>query len=273
MIKCTLQGCEHKILGQQDLGSQCGQAGGGHVWKEALVNKLKSGEWPGSQTIHWTCSDWLYTMKVGLDGETACCGMPSQDSILFHLEEIVMKLCDTPPLECQGPIQVLSWDEATSVILSPHGRAYYGLVTESWDVSSKYSTDPQCTCVYDNQTGLMDTEIPDDNLLNKEMDTSMSTNPLNPFNPFYVGPPLFPCPPPATTARDPVDLNSGIKCGEEGTNTFTDGQVLRHSVLYDPSVILTPLGFKGNKNLTINKMSLSPRYYERLHSILPNSVN
>ena len=139
-------------------------------------------------------------------------------------------------------------------------------------MSSKYSTDPQCVCVYDNQTEPMDTKVPDDNILNEEMDTCMSTNPLNPFNPFYVGPPLIPHPLPVTAARDPVDLNSGIKYGEEGTNTFTDRQVLRQGVPYDPSVSLTPLGFKGNKNLTINKMSLYPRYYKRLRTILPNSV-
>ena len=98
------------------------------MWKNALIAKLETGERPGSQVIHWSYCDLLYTMKGGLDGEMACCSMSSQDSILFHLEEIAMKLCNTPPLECQGPIQVLSMDEATSIILSPHGRAYYRLV-------------------------------------------------------------------------------------------------------------------------------------------------
>ena len=83
-----------------------------------------------------------------------------------------------------------------------------------------------------------------------------------------MGPPLII----KTAARDPVDLNSGSNYGEEGTNTLMEGQVLRHGVPYDPSVSLTPLGFKGNKNLTISKMSLYPRYYERLHTILPNAV-
>ena len=53
---------------------------------------------------------------------------------------------------------------------------------------------------------------------------------------------------------------------------MTYEQVLRRVVPYGPTVSLTPSGFKGYKNLTINKMSLYPRYYDRLCDILPNSV-
>ena len=52
---------------------------------------------------------------------------------------------------------------------------------------------------------------------------------------------------------------------------MTDEPVTRQGVLYNPSVSLTPNGFKGNKNLTISKMSIFPNYYDKLCSTLPNS--
>ena len=51
-----------------------------------------------------------------------------------------------------------------------------------------------------------------------------------------------------------------------------DDIVLRGGNPYDPSVCLTPACFKGNKNLTISKIFVYPKYYNSLHELLPNSV-
>ena len=139
--------------------------------------RFESGEWPApaDPAIHWSCNNCLMTWKGGLDCELACCSMLSQDSILFHVEEIAKKLCDTSPLECQGPIELLSPNEATSILLSPHGRGYYGLVRDSWDISSSYSLTATCNCIYDKMTIQTDTGVPDD-ILNEEMETGDNTN-------------------------------------------------------------------------------------------------
>ena len=133
-------GVLHNLLGQQ-LCMLCGQSGGTYIWKEALMVKIETGEWPSPMdpTIHWTCNNCLLTWKGGLDCESACYGKPAQDSILFHVEAIARKLCDTPPLECQGQFQVLTLAQATSFIIGPHGRGYYGFFGDSWDITSTYT--------------------------------------------------------------------------------------------------------------------------------------
>ena len=88
----------------------------------------------------------------------------------------------------------------------------------------------------------------------------------------YMSPPLGSILTLKTAARE-VDMDDTSPATKGGvTNTLTNIQIFRHGIPYDPSVSLTPLGFKGNKNLTISKMSLYPRYYDRLRAILPNSV-
>ena len=56
------------------------------------------------------------------------------------------------------------------------------------------------------------------------------------------------------------------------TDTSTDDIVLWGGKPYDPSVSLTSSGFKGNKNITVLKTLMYPKYYERLCVLLPNSV-
>ena len=94
-IESLLEGCEHEILGQYH-GLLCRQTGGAHVCKETLFAMLESAEWPGPQSIHWSCCDCLYVWKGLMEDEAGCCQTLPHDSIMFHLKEIVNKLTDIP---------------------------------------------------------------------------------------------------------------------------------------------------------------------------------
>ena len=146
-----LPGGAHALTGQEH-GTACGQSGGAYIWHEALIAMMDAGEWPAPQEpkISWSCHQCHYTWQGGFADITDCCGKSVKEVVLHHIDEIVGKLCETPGLEIQGQLPIpISIREATEIILSPHGRSYQGLVSESWDLSTVFHAAPSCSCVYD----------------------------------------------------------------------------------------------------------------------------
>ena len=261
-IYCQEGPCTHSLLGQE-MGTACGQSGGSFIWREAFVAAMDAGEWPAQQEppIQWSCHLCPYTWKGGLHDITDCCGLPVRDVILHHIDVIASKLCKSPPLEIQGQLpKTITIREATSIILSPHGRSLQGLVGEAWDLHTVYHANPSCSCIYDKTTIQMDMRQFDPVI--EQTDTGNSDQSWETV---------------AGAAAKGVEQDRGEVMPTYNDGLFTNihddgGLVLKGGYPYDPSISLTPSGFHGKKNLTIQKMSMFPDYYNHLRKTLPWSV-
>ena len=224
---------------------------------------LDAGEWPASNdpAIRWSCHFDPNTWQGGLQDITDCCNSPVRDVVLHHIDRICGMLCELPTLETQGLMsRTVTFKEATSIILSPHGRGMEGLVGEAWKTEAQFHESPTCNCVYDKTTPQTDTLYTGTNErdtgLNEDQSHSVTVD--------------------GAAARD-VEQEGGEETPMYNDGLFTNihdegGLLTKGRYPYDPTISLTPSGFHGRKNLTIQKMSIFPDYYNHIRKVLPNSV-